>query len=100
MQWTLQSSETTSLGHKEKVYKTFTKKKFPEPESAFHKTRILAVQECWIQNLKSSTLFKVRTAANRSAGFGDEQKSCKTEIAGDNSDEVVRGSRTMAEAAS
>lgn len=52
------------------------------------------------KNHKTKTLFKVRTAANRSAGFGDEQKSCNTEIAGDNSDEVVRGNRTIAEAAS
>lgn len=46
------------------------------------------------------TLFKVLTAANRNEGLGDEQKSCRTEIAGASSLFVTLGKRTMAVAAS
>lgn len=49
---------------------------------------------------KTRTLLKVRTAAKRSAGLGDEQKSCRTDIAGGSSVNVVLERRTIAEAAS
>lgn len=49
-----------------------------------------------VSNIRLQTLFNVRTAAKRRAGFGEVQNNCKTLTAGVNSREVVRRKLTMA----
>lgn len=49
-----------------------------------------------MRNILEQTLFNVRTAAKRRAGFGEVQNNCRTLTAGVNSRDVVRRKLTIA----